>query len=354
MAKYINPFTDFGFKHLFGTESNKEHLISFLNAVLPDQQIATLTYKNVERQGISEVERKVIFDLHCENEKGEKFIVELQRAKQDFFKDRTVYYSTFPIQEQAVRGTDWNYELEPVYTISILNFKFQNPKTGQEDTKVKRIIKLTDVETKEVFYEKLTLVYLQMPNFLKHEDELETLEDKWYYVFKHLDILEQMPVRFQEKIFRNFFETAELAKLPRPSQMEYEESLKQLRDLKNVLRTAEKAADEKARKEEKEIAKQKIEQTRKEEQEKARKKIEKEQEKARRKIEEEKEKARRKMEEEKEKARRQMEEEKEKARKQLIKSVQQLLDLGVLTPIQIAQAINISENEVLKIKNNEI
>jgi len=247
MARYINPFTDFGFKHLFGTESNKQNLISFLNAVLPDQTIAKLTYKNVERQGISEVERKVIFDLHCENEEGEKFIVELQRAKQEYFKDRTLYYSTFPITEQAIKGKDWSYELKPVYTVSILNFRFPNPTTNEDDTKVKRIIKLSDIETNEVFYDKLTLVYLQMPNFLKEEHELETLEDKWYYVFKHLDILEKMPVRFKEKIFKHFFESAELANLPRPRQMEYEESLKQLRDLKNVLRTA--------REEEREIAK---------------------------------------------------------------------------------------------------
>jgi len=287
MARYLNPFTDFGFKHLFGTESNKKNLISFLNAILPDQKIAKLTYQNVERQGISEVERKVIFDLHCENEKGEKFIVELQRAKQDFFKDRTLYYTTFPITEQAVKGKDWSYELKPVYTVSILNFRFPNPTTKKDDTKVKRIIKLSDIETNEVFYDKLTLVYLQMPNFLKEEHELETLEDKWYYIFKHLDMLEQMPARFKEKIFKSFFESAELANLPRPSQMEYEESLKQLRDLKNVLQTA--------REEERKIAKQNI-----------------------------------------------------------YKSAKQLLALNILTVTQIAEALNISEEEVLRIKNNQL
>jgi predicted transposase/invertase (TIGR01784 family) len=248
MSRYINPFTDFGFKHLFGSESNKDILISFLNAVLPDQKIATLQYKNVERQGITEAERKVIFDLHCENEKGEKFIVELQRAKQDYFKDRTVYYSTFPIQEQAIRG-DWNYELNHVYTISILNFRFQNPITKKKDTAVKHIVKLINTETKEVFYDKLTFVYLQMPNFTKTEDELETIEDKWYYVLKNLDILERMPPPLQEKIFSYFFDSAELANLPRPTRMEYEQSLKQLRDWKNVMRTAEREAKEKGMKE---------------------------------------------------------------------------------------------------------
>lgn len=245
MSRYINPFTDFGFKHLFGSESNKDILISFLNAVLPDQTIANLQYKNVERQGITEAERKVIFDLHCENEEGEKFIVELQRAKQEYFKDRTIYYSTFPIQEQAVRGEDWNYELKHVYTISILNFRFQNPITNRKDTTVKHVVKLLNTETKEVFYDKLTFVYLQMPNFTKTEDELETIEDKWYYVLRNLEILERMPAPLQEKIFSYFFDSAELANLPRPTRMEYEESLKQLRDWKNVMRMAEKEAAEK-------------------------------------------------------------------------------------------------------------
>ena len=36
--RYINPYTDFGFKKLFGTELNKELLISFLNALLQGEQ----------------------------------------------------------------------------------------------------------------------------------------------------------------------------------------------------------------------------------------------------------------------------------------------------------------------------
>jgi predicted transposase/invertase (TIGR01784 family) len=277
MSRYINPFTDFGFKHLFGSESNKDILISFLNAVLPDQTIADLQYKNVERQGITEAERKVIFDLHCENEKGEKFIVELQRAKQDYFKDRTIYYSTFPIQEQTLRGDEWNYELKHVYTISILNFRFQNPITKKKDTTVKQIIKLIDTETKEVFYDKLTFVYLQMPNFTKTEEELETIEDKWYYVLRNLDILERMPPPLQEKIFSYFFDSAELAKLPLPTRMEYEESLKQLRDWKNVMQTAEREAKEKGMREglregKKKGLKQGLEQGREEERKKAQQK----------------------------------------------------------------------------------
>ena len=34
MGKFINPFTDFGFKHIFGREMDKDILIEFLNDLL--------------------------------------------------------------------------------------------------------------------------------------------------------------------------------------------------------------------------------------------------------------------------------------------------------------------------------
>src|SRR6056297_2723318 len=111
--KYINPFTDYGFKRLFGEEPNKDLLRDFLNELLREEQgeIVELTYLKDEQLGNTQLDRKAIFDLYCENERGEKFIVELQKAKQNFFKDRSVFYSTFPIQHQAKQG-DWNYELK--------------------------------------------------------------------------------------------------------------------------------------------------------------------------------------------------------------------------------------------------
>jgi predicted transposase/invertase (TIGR01784 family) len=93
--KYINPFTDFGFKKLLGSEFNKDLLIDFLNQVLGDrEQIKDLTYLNTEKLGKTASDRKAVFDLYCENEKGNKFIIELQNVSQQYFKDRSVFYST--------------------------------------------------------------------------------------------------------------------------------------------------------------------------------------------------------------------------------------------------------------------
>lgn len=197
--KYINPFTDYGFKKIFGEEMNKDLLLDFLNELLKNEQgqITSISYKKTINLGDTEVDRKAIFDIYCENEKGEKFIVELQKTKQNFFKDRTVYYSTFPIREQALQ-TDWNFELKAIYTIAILDFVFDEDK--DEPQKYRYDVKLADIETNKVFYNKLTFVYLEMPKFNKTIDELVTRFDKWLFVIKNLHKLDRIPDKLKEKI----------------------------------------------------------------------------------------------------------------------------------------------------------
>jgi predicted transposase/invertase (TIGR01784 family) len=231
--RYVNPFTDFGFKKLFGSENGKDLLISFLNAILPGQQVAGLTYKKTEHMGATDLDRKVIFDLYCENEAGEKFIVELQKAKQSFFKDRSLFYATFPIQEQAQQG-DWDYRLKAVYTVGVLDFVFED----EHSAEVKVLAKLMDTDKKTVFYDKLTFLYLQMPNFHKTEKELETLEDKWFFALRNLHRLQERPARLQEKVFEKLFRLAEVAKFSPVERTAYQDSLKYYRDLKNSLDTS--------------------------------------------------------------------------------------------------------------------
>jgi len=246
VEKYINPFTDYGFKKLFGEESNKDLLLDFLNELLKEEQgeIVDLTYLKSEHLGTTEIDRKAIFDLYCENDKGEKFIVELQKSKQNFFKDRTVYYSTFPIREQAKRA-DWNYELKAVYTIAILDFVFSEDKNDPH--KFRYDIKLANIETKNIFDNKLTFIYLEMPKFTKTIDELDTRFDKWLYVIRNLNRFDKIPEKLKERIFEKLFETAEIAKFTQEQVRSYEDSLKYYRDLKNSLDSAKDEGREEGR-----------------------------------------------------------------------------------------------------------
>ncbi len=236
-AKYVNPFTDFGFKKIFGEEASKPLLLDFLNALLPQQNnIIDLSFKNPEQLGQTDADRKAIYDIYCENENGEKFIVELQKAKQNYFKERTVYYSTFPIREQAEKG-GWNYNLKAVYCVGILDFTFDDYENEPEKGEVVHTIKLKNQNGK-TFYEKLTYIYLEMPNFNKAEDKLETRLDKWLYFIKHLEEFKTIPTIFKDEVFARAFEKAELAKFDQVELDRYENSLKTYRDLKGVIDTA--------------------------------------------------------------------------------------------------------------------
>jgi len=240
--KYINPYTDFGFKKLFGTEMNKDLLISFLNALFnnSEKEIEDVQYLNGENLGDGYGDRRSVFDVYCMTKDGSRFIVEMQKAEQEYFKDRSVYYATTPIRQQAVKGK-WDYHLENVYTIGILNFEF--PKNEYPADSYRHEIKLKDVEDNHVFYDKLTFVYLEMPKFNKTEDELETMLDKWMFVLQNLYRLLERPKALQDRVFKKLFEQAEIAKYSEAERWEYEASQKEYWDNYSVVKTAERKGE---------------------------------------------------------------------------------------------------------------
>ena len=234
MSKFINPYTDFGFKKLFGEEANKDLLIDFLNQLLPaHHQIQYLDFRNTEILGDFVEERKAIFDVFCMSASGERFIVEMQKAKTHFFKDRSLFYVTFPIREQSQKGL-WNFKLTPIYFIAVLDFVYDEQEDKQ---KFRRDVVLKDQDG-DTFFDKLNFKFLQMPLFHKKENELLTKFDKWCYFLKHLEDMDNIPAILNEPIFQKAFETAEIAGMSENERNFYEESLMSYRDMQNALDTA--------------------------------------------------------------------------------------------------------------------
>ena len=236
-GRYINPYTDYGFKLLFGTEPNKDITLELVNALLQGKEvIRSLTLLPPEQLGDMKDKFAHMFKVYCENEKGEKVIIEIQKADQKWFKDRSVYYSSFPIRSQAIKG-NWNYRLKAVYTIGILDFVFDEDKDDKEY--YHHVVKLMDINKKEVFYDKLTYIYLEMPKFQKTEAELVTMADKWLYALKNLPRLLERPAALQERIFKKFFNVAEIGNLSKDEYAKYFESEKIYYDNDGAIRTAE-------------------------------------------------------------------------------------------------------------------
>lgn len=78
-------------------------------------------------------------------------MVEVQKAKQNYFKDRSVYYATFPVQAQQ---SDWDFRLSPVYMVGILDFVLADKR---DDKTVLHTVQLKD-QNGQVFYENLTFI----------------------------------------------------------------------------------------------------------------------------------------------------------------------------------------------------
>ena len=242
--RYISLLTDFGFKRIFGTKPNKDLLIDFLNSLFNGEQVVKdVTFLNSEHVGDVHTDRKAIFDVYCENEKGEKFIVEMQNAYQTYFKDRSLYYATFPIREQAQKGEGWNYKFKHVYIVALLNYDMSDP--AFSDDTINHDIGLLDKQTHRVFNDKLTFKYVEISKFNKRIEELKTNYDKWLFVLQNLSRLDCQPEYLKTAVFNRLFAEAEIAKFTRAELREYEDSLKAYRDIKNSLDSAEEKGERK-------------------------------------------------------------------------------------------------------------
>lgn len=228
-SRYINPKTDFAFKHFFGKETHKDLLISFLNGVFKGRKvIVDLVYNNNEHKGLHPKDRKTAFDLYCTGNDGEKFIVEMQQAKREFFKDRMIFYTSNLIYQQGKSvSPDWNYELPEIYLIAIMDFSFDHTHPSQYEHDVR----LIDVNTHTEFYSKLGYIFIEMPKFKKKETELETEEDAWLFSLRYMDTLTEIPVSLRHKEeFVKLFKIAEVSNLNPDEMAAYEASLKIARD----------------------------------------------------------------------------------------------------------------------------
>ena len=235
MARYINPFSDWSFKRIFGQEYSKDLLIEFLNQLLlGEQHITNVKFKDKEMLPETKDQRGIIYDVFCTTDTGEHIIVEMQNKSQAYFIDRSLFYASKTIVDQGVKG-QWDYHLTPVYVICFMNFDVDEntPKKFRTD------VVLADKESGEVYSNKIRFIYLVMPLFKKKEEECNTFLDCWIYNLKHMETLEKMPFEAQHKIFKRLAEIADSKTLTKEEQEKYDNSMMVMWDNYAVYKHAE-------------------------------------------------------------------------------------------------------------------
>ena len=230
MAKYINPFTDVGFKRIFGQELSKPLLLDFLNSLFEgEKHIANLTFLDKEQPALFEEDRSLIYDIYCETDDGEKIIVEMQNKSQPFFKNRSIYYVSESIARQGERGSAWNYAIDSVYLVAFLNF---SPLDFKKQFRTDVV--LAEKGTTEQFSDKLRMIFLQLPLFTKEADECENQVERWIYLLKNMETLNRLPWAAQSAVFQKLESIADVGGMTRAERLQYDEALKKYRDTISV------------------------------------------------------------------------------------------------------------------------
>ena len=227
MGRFINPFTDMGFKRIFGQEVNKNLLIDFLNDLLEgEKRIIDITFLDKEQLGTSVDDRSCIYDIYCENENGERFIVEIQNRGHRNFKERAIYYLSRAIANQGQKGPSWMFDLKAVYGVFFMNFHLD----GRRQARFRTDVSLRNMRTNEPFSDKMRFIFLDLPAFTKDEETCETDFERWIYVLKNMEILQRMPFKARKSVFEELEKIADISALSKEDQEKYEHIIKIYRD----------------------------------------------------------------------------------------------------------------------------
>lgn len=230
MAKFINPFTDVGFKRIFGQEFSKPLLLDFLNSLLEgEKHIVNLTFLDKEQPALYDEDRSLIYDIYCETDEGEHIIVEMQNKSQPYFKCRSIYYISESIARQGERGSSWNYAIDSVYLIAFLNFI---PLDFKQQFRTDVV--LAEKNTVDQFSDKLRMIYLQLPLFKKEADECENQVERWIYLLKNMETLSRLPWAAQSAVFKKLESIADVGAMSRDERLKYDEALRKYRDTISV------------------------------------------------------------------------------------------------------------------------
>lgn len=243
-GRYLDPLTDYGFKKLFGSEKNKDILIDFLNQLFSGRKIIhDFVYQPVGNNEFQSEDHRVIFDLLCTSINGEQFIVEIQCARQEHFRERVLLYTSRLVSSRHPKNTnDWNYQLPEIYHIAILEFDLT-----PEHSRFVHDYALCDKQTREIFYDKLEFKFIELTKFTKAEHQFENDLDRWLFLLRHLSKLDRIPANFRKSIFEKVFSIAELSNFKAEERQEYDGSVKAKWEYENSLRYLQKVAMEKGR-----------------------------------------------------------------------------------------------------------
>lgn len=243
IGRYARILLDDWFKRSFGTENRKRLLLLFLQELIPEHKIVSLTYTNTEHINPFPGKKDVRIDVECTDQDGTRFIVEVQVAPQKHFYERAVLNSSFAIQQQKDKGAD-DYDFPTVYFVGLMDFSFH-----KEADRVDYRYMLRENTSGEVMTTRIQYIFLELPNSLHRAlTEKATVLDNFCYALHQMEHLTERPADLKQEIFRLLFDSAEITNFTPEEKAKYQQDMTTERDIRNYITFArEEGAEIKAR-----------------------------------------------------------------------------------------------------------
>ena len=207
--RFIYPTSDWGFKHLFATEGNKDLLIGVLNHLLPEWRIVDLEYITRDITVPVGKLRDATFDVHCQLDDGSRIVVEMQNYARRSFIDRSLVYTTAAILEQFINSKPRCYNVGRTVFIAFTgdlmyaNVPHSPVRIGLCDI---------DVPNTTVLNDKLLQIFVELPKFagsIKDISRDTPFIEKLAYVLMEMPTCKEIPDNLDEELLRRIFEAAD-------------------------------------------------------------------------------------------------------------------------------------------------
>lgn len=216
MATYLSPLADISFKRLFGTDEHKKLTIDFLNSILgktPGNLIQQVTFKDTALLPRTSIDKESFVDVHCFDEAGNEYIVEMQAVAQDYFLQRICFYSSLVYSQQLPRGGNYDILL-PVIVVCIVNFKQFEHKPAVISRHM-----MTNLDDNTITHKQIQWYFVELPKFTKTVEECLNSVDQWLFFMTNASTLHAIPENMQQK--KQFVEAFDVLNKMRWSDEDY-------------------------------------------------------------------------------------------------------------------------------------
>ncbi|BET28429.1 Rpn family recombination-promoting nuclease/putative transposase [Wolbachia endosymbiont of Carposina sasakii] len=185
LSKFLDPKNDLSFKKIFGSEKNKNILIHFLNDILgfsTSDQIMEIEFLSTIMDPEIASDKQSIVDVLCKDSIGNRFVIEMQLARDKGFEKRAQLYAAKAYSRQLDKSGNYIH-LQKVFFIAISNCNLLPEEVDYISTH-----NIRDIKTNGHYLKDLQFVFIELPKFTKNKvEQLENTTERWCFFFKYAE-----------------------------------------------------------------------------------------------------------------------------------------------------------------------